>query len=439
MFDYKGVITNITGLAKTTFHKTTNRRGGSGNTGNIASSRKIRSRARDLFRRHLRLSFSEERDSTIIAQEAREDDVYDDDEAQAPRKIVVHRYNIGQMQVEKSVEVPRKKKEKGDKKKKKTAELNIPNRNMFASDFVLRPDEDLPGFSPIDSEYDSDDDLFQASDFRHRQAERQYYSMPPPLMGLNPDIPNEYDPVIGIVAVQGVRIPRSKPIDIVPPKEPRQLLPFFGISSDLHVMLIAERMYDVFKEDVRVNGKAQKMNVMENMASMLSIAQMVVRFVPVELMDGAVYFYHFDTVCFLSKDELVAILSRCEKDDDVAESAPSKFHEESREHVLERNEHYQQLMDLKKIYVRRVDYQQASVDEIDFEFPFIDTSDNEHNKRVTLERQLSNDAMDHEEMGQLIRSISQDLEDAEFQEGFDFIHKSTLSLFDARVMVPPVN
>lgn len=42
-------------------------------------------------------------------------------------------------------------------------------------------------------------------------------------------------------------------------------------------------------------------------------------------------------------------------------------------------------------------------------------------------------------MGALIRTISQDLEEAERQNGLEFVHRSTLALYDARVIIPPVN
>lgn len=206
-----------------------------------SSSRKgqeKRGRDREIQQRHGRLSSSEEaRNTADVGREVREDGMYlDENAADSPFIVVVSCYKIGEMVVEKSVQLSKKKEVE---KKKKTRELNIPTRDMFAPDFVIRPDEDLPGFSPIDSEYDSDDEIFDAQELQRRSTPRYTHSMPPPLMGMNPAIPNEYDPVIGIISVQGVKIPRSQPIDIVPAREP--LFPFFGVNSDLQVMLIAER------------------------------------------------------------------------------------------------------------------------------------------------------------------------------------------------------
>ncbi|CAA91547.2 uncharacterized protein CELE_W03G11.4 [Caenorhabditis elegans] len=454
MLDYKGILTNITGFAKTSFYVTLRR--GSRNstntsvtsTSSASSSKQTEherlSRDRELVRRHGRLSSSEEaRNTAVMGREAREDGIYTEENgAGSPFVVVVSCYNLGEMVVEKSVELENKKMEEGQiPKKKRSRELNIPQRNMFAPDFVIRPDEDLPGFSPIDSEYDTDDDAFEAEELNHRKAPRHTQSMPPPLSGMNPDIPNEYDPVIGIIAIQGVRIPRSRPIDIVPNREP--LFPFFGVNSDLQVMLITERMYDVFKERIHSKGKERMLTMMENLAMTLTCGQMCGRLVPVEMMDQTVYYYDYDTVSFLSREELINLLMLCEPDqiEDimVASSFPSKFHRETPEQMLQRNKHYQHLMHRPQIFLRRTDYMSCSIDDEDFTFPYFESVDNEHNKRLTLERQLNDDNVDHEEMGALIRTISQDLEEAERQNGLEFVHRSTLALYDARVIIPPVN
>ncbi|CAI2357667.1 unnamed protein product [Caenorhabditis sp. 36 PRJEB53466] len=412
MLDYRGIITSITGLAKTTFHRTT-RRGEQNSSGNSSNSSSIlsgphakrmaqrRGRERALLEHYVRQSSSSEeaRDTNILAREAREDGMYtDENAADSPYMVVVSCYNISEKEEQ----------EQQKKKKKKNT-------------------------SQRDCLYDTDDETFEAEELNKRTAR-----MPPPLSGVNPEIPNEYDPIIGIVSVQGVRIPRSEPIDIVPAREP--LFPFFGVNTDLQIMLITERMYDVFKENLRVNGKNRVLTLMENLAMTLTIGQMCGRLLPVEMMDKVIYFYDFETVSFVSHSELLHLLTLCEPDqkdeNEVAASVPIMFHRDTPKQVLERNKFYQELMNLPKIFLRCTDY---TNDNDDFSVPFIKSADNEHNKILTVERQLNDDSMNHEEMNALIRTISQDLEEAERQVGLDFIYKSTLSLYDARVMVPPVN
>lgn len=444
MLDYKGILTNITGFAKSNFQATL-RRGRRNSTNTSVTSTETtsssstsknegggerRGRDREAGCSHVRLTSEEARTTTIMGREAREDGIYTEENgAGSPFVVVAPSY--GEKNVaKKNVEVANKKKEGNpQKKKKRTRALNIPKRNMFAPDFVIQSDEDLPGFSPIDSEYGSDENL------PYPQELMQYSSTPgypqplgPPLMGLNPDIPNEYDPVIGIISIQGVKIPRSQPIDILPPREP--LFPFFGVNGELEIMLISELMFDVYKERIRVKGKEQMLNMMENMAMSLTCGQMCGRLVPVELMDDTVLFYDYETVSFLTKEELVNLLQLCEPDDVensvVAESYPTVFHRETPEQMLERNKFYQLLMERPRIYLRR-----------NF-FDFNDFASDEKSERVMLERQLKDQKLNYEELADLIRTISQDLEETERLQGVDFVRRSTLALYDARVKIPSV-
>ncbi|EFO97413.1 hypothetical protein CRE_16615 [Caenorhabditis remanei] len=455
MLDYKGILTNITGFTKTNFYVAL-RRGGrnstntsvtsSGTTSSASTSRQggqqqERGRDQEKSRRHVRLSSEEARTTTIMGREAREDGIYTEENgAGSPFVVVVSRYNLGDMNVEKEAD---KKKKKG----RKNHELNIPKRDMFAPDFVIQPDEDLPGFTPIVSDFDSDEDPYEAEEENFRRAS---LTMPPPLMGCNPDIPNEYDPVIGIISIQGVPIPRSRPIDIVPNREPP--FHFFGVNGDLQVMLITERshkyeynfrMYDVFKERVRTKGKKQMFTMMENMAMALTCGQMCGRLVPVQMMDESLFYYDYETVTFLSKEELVNLLILCEPDDiennSVAASYPDMFYRENPEHKLERNKFYQHLMERSKIYLRRTDYM-VKMNHQDFTVPFVDTVDTEQNQRLTIERQIKDNKLkDIKKLDELIESISQNLEEAERLQGLDFVRRSTLALYDARVVIPSVN
>lgn len=438
MLDYKGILTNITGFAKSNFGATL-RRGrrnstntsvtstesnSSASTSNIQQGER-RGRDREVGHCHDRLSSEEARTSTIMGREAREDGIYTDENgAGSPFVVVVSSYG----DKTKIVEVgSNKKKDEQDpqKKKKKRYELNIPKRNMFAPDFVIQPDEDLPGFSPIDSEYDSEDELFEAEHLLHCSSPGYPQPLGPPLMGLNPDIPNEYDPVIGIISIQGVRIPRSRPIDIVPPRQP--LFPFFGVNTDLEIMLISELMFDVYKERIRVKGHEWMLTKMENMAMALTCGQMCGRLVPVEMMDDEVFYYDYEAISFLSKQELVNLLMLCEPDDVensiVAESYPSMFHRETPEQMLERNKFYQHLMERPHIYLRRT---------------FIEAPENEQKERITLERQLKNVKVNQKDIQDLIYNITQDLEDTERLEGAEFIRRNTLNLYDARVKMPSI-
>lgn len=145
-------------------------------------------------------------------------------------------------------------------------------------------------------------------------------------------------------------------------------------------------MYDVFKERIRTKGKERMITMMENLAATLTVSQMCGRLLPVEMMDGVVFFYDYDTVSFLKKEELVNILMLCEPDkkdeQEVAASFPSMFHCETPGQKLERNRYYQELLDLPHIFLRRTDYMCSSIDDQDFDFPFIDSVDNELNKRL---------------------------------------------------------
>ncbi|EGT57857.1 hypothetical protein CAEBREN_01926 [Caenorhabditis brenneri] len=442
MLDYKGILTNITGFAKSNFQgalrrgrrNSTNTSVTSTETNSSASTSKKeegerRGRDREAGCSHIRLSSEEARTTTIMGHEAREDGIYtDENDAESPFVVVAP--SQGNKNAKKNVEGAHKKKE-GDqqrKKKKTRRALNIPRRNMFASDFVIRPDGYHQGFSSIDSEYDSEEDFIDPRELMHCTSPGYPQPLGPPLMGMNPDIPNEYDPVIGIISIQGVKIPRSQPIDILPPREP--LFPFFGVNGELEIMLISELMFDVYKERIRVKGKEQMLNMMENMAMSLTCGQMCGRLVPVELMDDTVLFYDYETVSFLTKDELVNLLQLCEPDDVensvVAESYPSVFHRETPEQMLERNKFYQFLMERPRIYLRR-----------NF-FEFNDFATNEQTERMMLDRQLKDQKLNPDELADLIRTISQDLEETERLQGVDFVRRCTLALYDARVKIPSV-
>uniref|UniRef100_A0A1I7TZM2 Uncharacterized protein n=2 Tax=Caenorhabditis tropicalis TaxID=1561998 RepID=A0A1I7TZM2_9PELO len=414
--------TNITGFAKNNFSNLRRRNStntsvtSSGTDSSASTSKQERGRDREIVRHLGRLS-SEEARTTTMGREAREDGIYTDENGAGSPFIMVSSRKNG----EKSVEPQKKEEEDPQKKKKKRRELNIPQRNMFAPDFKLELDEDLPGFSPIDSEYESEDEVYIPPARTYPRYNQK--PLPPPLMGLNPDIPNEYDPVIGIISIQGVKIPRSRPIDII--------------------MLVSEIMYDVFKERIRRNGKEEMLTLMENMAMTLTCGQMCGRLVPMEMMDQHVFYYDYETTSFWSKQELINLLMLCEPDDVensfVAASFPSTFHRETPEQLLERNKYYQHLMERPRVYLRRTNYMRISDDE-EFTFSFDEsTEDNEQKERMTLERQLKNNKINHEEMGNLIRRVTTDLEEAERLQGVDFIRRHTISLFDARVITPSSN
>lgn len=455
MLDYKGMLSDLTGFAKENItgvfrrggRNSTNTSVTSSGTNSSASTSRAGGRGRDRARNRqcVRLTSEEARTSPIVAREAREDGIYTAENGVGSPFVVVsswpkvvdkrNKNGEGSSQTKtKPVEIPKK-------KKKNSRALNIPTRDMFAPDFVIQPDEDLPGFSPIDSEWDSEDEAFE----EHLAILRDYpeYTapqppMPPPLMGLNPDIPNEYDPVIGIISIQGVRIPRSQPIDIVPPREPT--FPFFGGNTDLHVMLIAERMYDVFKERMRKFGKQQMLVIMENMAMSSTCGYMCGRLVPVVMMDETTFYFDYETVSFVTKPELINLLGLCEPDDfennSVAQSVPDKFHKESPEEQLERNKYYQHLMEREDIFIRRYNYMSTDIVDQNFASQFFETSATDENQRKTIERQLRSNDIDHEEIAELIRTISQDIEDAERLQGIDYVRLNTLALFDARVIIP---
>ncbi|ULT79924.1 hypothetical protein L3Y34_010489 [Caenorhabditis briggsae] len=447
MLDYKGVINNITGFAKKNFGGVLRQAGFSSSDNGASTSQQAEERGRNINRTtdHVRLTSEEARTSPLVACEAREDGIYtDENDCGSPFEVV------SKEDIEKLSNIVEKKEEVDQKKKKKSRrELNIPQRDMFAPDFKLMPDEDLPGFSPIDSEWSSsEDESLEAERISISREFPAYVNQhqPPPLKpltpqicGLNPDIPNEYDPVIGIISIQGVRIPRSKPIDIVKPSEPRA--PFFGANSELHVMLIVERMYDVFKERIRNHGKVMALSLLAQVADMFTAGHMCGRFVPVELADGSIFFYDYETVSFITKPELIDLLSCCEEkheDFSIAASVPAMFFRETKEGVLRRSKEYNDLMDRKKIYLRRKDYMKNGVIDLDFDIQEFPLSEITVEQKQIIENKLGKVFVDHEEMEKLFRTISQDIEDAERFQGHSYVRRSTLAMFDARVRIPSV-